>query len=113
MLFATPLMRFPMAKSTYDRSSSGLRPKMLLSFPYRGCVAHIDNMYPVKSHDALSRLLNSDEIRPYVARTRDVSALAIKTPDAIVSQVRRVLDQLGTYRSVELIELPGILVCPC
>jgi hypothetical protein len=37
-------------------------------------------MYAVRSHEELLRLEKSEEMVVYVARTRDVSALAMKTP---------------------------------
>jgi hypothetical protein len=46
----------------------------------RDCVAHIASVYDVISHPAFSRSLNSLLIVPLVAKTRDPSAFAMKTP---------------------------------
>lgn len=75
MLSAMPQTKFPMANRRYEIKRRGFRPKMLLSFPYNGWVLQIESMYPVSNHEALSRLLKSEEIWLYVASTRDVSAL--------------------------------------
>lgn len=45
-----------------------------------GCTAHIANKYVTTSQFEFSRLPSSDEMLPYVARTMEPSALAIKTP---------------------------------
>jgi hypothetical protein len=46
----------------------------------RDCVAHMASVYDVISHPAFSRSLNSLLIVPLVAKTRDPSAFAMKTP---------------------------------
>lgn len=46
----------------------------------RDCVAHMANVYDVISHPEFSRSLNSLLMVPLVARTREPSAFAIKTP---------------------------------
>jgi hypothetical protein len=44
-------------------------------------VAHIASVYEVISHPAFSRSLNSLLIAPLVARTREISAFAMKNPE--------------------------------
>lgn len=52
----------------------------------RGCIAHIVTPKLVTSHPASARSSNSDDMISLVARTREVSALAKKTPMVMPDQ---------------------------
>ena len=60
---------------------------MSLSLPTKGCTALMASMYEDSNHEPESRSPNSDEILPYVARTKLESAFEMKQPKSKTDSV--------------------------